>query len=56
MVASLSKSVGKIALDVEHGGLAMVMDGFHSLVDSLPNQIGFVMIRLAARPADVRYT
>ncbi len=52
LVANILVTVLKIALGLVTGALAVVADGFHSLVDSSSNLIGLAAIRLAERPAD----
>jgi cation diffusion facilitator family transporter len=55
LIANLTITIIKITLGVVTGALAIVADGFHSLVDSSSNLIGLAAIRMAARPADKRY-
>jgi cation diffusion facilitator family transporter len=55
LVANLAVAGVKVALGLFTGALAVVADGFHSLVDSSSNLIGLAAIRLARRPADERY-
>ena len=55
LIANLVITIVKIALGTVTGALAVVADGFHSLVDSSSNLVGLAAIRLAARPADDRY-
>ncbi len=55
LFANLLVTVLKIALGMVTGALAVVADGFHSLVDSSSNLVGLAAIRLAARPADARH-
>jgi cation diffusion facilitator family transporter len=55
LIANIVITVVKIALGFVTGALAVVADGFHSLVDSSSNLIGLAAIRLAARPADDRH-
>ncbi|MGD2157854.1 MAG: cation diffusion facilitator family transporter, partial [Anaerolineales bacterium] len=52
LVANLSITAMKITLGFITGALAVVADGFHSLVDSSSNLIGLAAIRLAGRPPD----
>lgn len=52
LVANLAVTVLKIALGIFTGALAVVADGFHSLIDSSSNLIGLAAIAFAARPAD----
>lgn len=55
LVANLAVTILKIILGTVTGALAVVADGFHSLVDSSSNLIGLAAIRLAQRPADERH-
>ncbi len=55
LVANLAITVLKIVLGIVTGALAVVADGFHSLVDSSSNLIGLAAVRLASRPADSRH-
>jgi len=55
LIANLTITVIKIFLGAITGSLAVVADGFHSMVDSSSNLIGLAAIRLAGRPADDRY-
>jgi cation diffusion facilitator family transporter len=52
LVANLLVSLVKITVGLLTGVLAIVADGFHSLVDSSSNLIGLAAISLARRPAD----
>jgi cation diffusion facilitator family transporter len=52
LVANLAVTVVKLTIGFLTGALAIVADGFHSLVDSSTNLIGLASIRLARRPAD----
>lgn len=52
LIANLTITSIKIILGVVTGAIAVVADGFHSLVDSSSNLIGLAVIRLARRPAD----
>ena len=52
LVANIAVTIVKIGLGFVTGALAVVADGFHSLVDSSSNLIGLAAIRLAERPAD----
>ncbi len=45
-------SLLKIGLGVITGALAVVADGFHSLVDASSNLVGLAALRFASRPAD----
>jgi cation diffusion facilitator family transporter len=53
--ANLLITIVKIVLGTISGSLAVVADGFHSMVDSSSNLIGLAAIKLAARPADEQY-
>lgn len=55
LIANLSVTVIKIGLGLFTGALAIVADGFHSLVDSSSNLIGLAAINLARKPADDRH-
>ncbi len=55
LLANLAVTALKITLGLWTGALAVVADGFHSLVDSSSNLVGLTAIRLAARPADARH-
>lgn len=55
LAANLSVAVLKISLGIVTGALAVIADGFHSLVDTSSNLIGLAAIRLAQRPADERH-
>ena len=55
LIANLLVAGVKIFLGISTGALAVVADGFHSLVDSSSNLIGLASIRLADRPADEKY-
>ncbi|RMF44910.1 MAG: cation-efflux pump [Anaerolineae bacterium] len=55
LLANLAVTALKITLGLLTGALAVVADGFHSLVDSSSNLVGLAAIRLAARPADDRH-
>ncbi|NOH12631.1 MAG: cation diffusion facilitator family transporter [Chloroflexi bacterium] len=52
LVANLLITVVKIVLGLFSGALAVVADGFHSLVDSSSNLVGLAAVGLAQRPAD----
>ena len=52
LFANLLVTVIKIVVGLLTGVLAIVADGFHSLVDASSNLIGLAAIRLARRPAD----
>ncbi|MDH5507712.1 MAG: cation-efflux pump [Anaerolineae bacterium] len=52
LVFNLLITIIKIILGLVSGALAVVADGFHSLVDSSSNLVGLAAIRLAGRPAD----
>ena len=55
LIANLMITAVKIILGAITGSLAVVADGFHSMVDSSSNLIGLAAIRLAGQPADDRY-
>ena len=55
LIANLIVTIVKLILGTVTGALAVVADGFHSLVDSSSNLIGLAAIRLAQRPADDRH-
>ncbi len=55
LAANLAVTLLKIVLGLLTGALAVVADGFHSLVDTSSNLIGLAAVRLADRPADRRY-
>jgi cation diffusion facilitator family transporter len=55
LLANLLITVVKIGLGLLTGALAVVADGFHSLVDTSSNLVGLAAIRLADRPADERH-
>ncbi len=55
LLANLSVTIIKITLGLLTGALAVVADGFHSLVDTSSNLIGLAAIRLANRPADEKH-
>ena len=52
LLANLAVTAVKLTLGFLTGALAVVADGFHSLVDTSSNLIGLSAIRLAERPAD----
>ncbi|MDH3942997.1 MAG: cation-efflux pump [Anaerolineae bacterium] len=55
LVANLTVTIAKVAIGLITGALAVVADGFHSLVDSSSNIIGLFAVRLASRPADEKH-
>jgi cation diffusion facilitator family transporter len=55
LIANLAVTIVKIALGIAVGALAVIADGFHSLVDSSSNLVGLAAINLARRPADERH-
>jgi cation diffusion facilitator family transporter len=55
LIANLAVTVVKISLGLFTGALAVVADGFHSLVDSSSNLIGLAAIRFAQRPPDEKH-
>jgi cation diffusion facilitator family transporter len=52
LLANIVVTIVKIFLGLVTGALAVVADGFHSLVDSSSNLIGLAAIRFAEKPAD----
>jgi len=52
LIANLFVTAIKIFLGLVTGALAVIADGFHSLVDSSSNLVGLFAIRMARRPAD----
>lgn len=52
LISNLLVTTVKVTLGIITGALAVVADGFHSLVDTSSNLIGLAAIRLARRPAD----
>jgi len=52
LFANLFVTAVKIFLGLVTGALAVIADGFHSLVDSSSNLVGLFAIRMARRPAD----
>ncbi|MCI0540136.1 MAG: cation diffusion facilitator family transporter, partial [Verrucomicrobiales bacterium] len=55
LAANLAVTLIKIVLGLVTGALAVLADGFHSLVDTSSNLIGLAAIRLARQPADERH-
>ncbi len=55
LIANITITVLKIGLGIFTGALAVVADGFHSLVDSSSNLVGLAAIRLASRPPDDKH-
>lgn len=55
LIANLAVTLVKIIVGIATGVLAVVADGFHSMVDSSSNLIGLAAISLARRPADDRH-
>lgn len=55
LVANLAVTLIKIIVGLATGVLAVVADGFHSMVDSSSNLVGLAAISLARRPADERH-
>ncbi len=55
LFANLLVTAIKITLGLLTGVLAVVADGFHSLVDSSSNLVGLAAINLARRPADEQH-
>ena len=52
LVLNLAVSAGKVVVGHLSGSLAMVADGFHSLVDGSNNVIGLIVAAFAFRPPD----
>ncbi len=52
LVLNLAVSAGKVVVGHISGSLAMVADGYHSLVDSANNVIGLIVAAFAFRPPD----
>jgi cation diffusion facilitator family transporter len=52
LVLNLAVSAGKVVVGYVSGSLAMVADGFHSLVDGANNVIGLIVAAFAFRPPD----
>ena len=52
---NLAVTAVKIGLGLYTGALAVVADGFHSLVDSTSNLVGLLGVWVAARPADANH-
>jgi len=52
LVLNLAVSAGKVIVGQLSGSLAMVADGFHSLVDGSNNVIGLIVAAFAFRPPD----
>ena len=52
LALNLAVSGGKIAVGLLSGSLAMVADGYHSLVDGSNNVIGLIVAAYAFRPPD----
>ena len=52
LALNLAVSAGKVVVGHLSGSLAMVADGFHSLVDGANNVIGLIMAAFAFRPPD----
>lgn len=50
--ANLGVAAGKVAVGTLSGSLAMVADGYHSLVDGSNNIIGLIVAAFAYRPPD----
>ena len=53
LLLNLSVSAGKVIVGHLSGSLAMVADGYHSLVDSANNVIGLIVAAFAFRPPDL---
>jgi cation diffusion facilitator family transporter len=52
LALNLAVSAGKVAVGLLSGSLAMVADGYHSLVDGSNNVIGLIVAAYAFRPPD----
>lgn len=52
LLLNLSVTFLKISVGLASGALAVLADGFHSIVDSSSNLIGLLGVWVAARPAD----
>src|SRR4030042_789196 len=52
LALNLAVSAGKVLVGHLSGSLAMVADGFHSLVDGSNNAIGLIVAAFAFRPPD----
>jgi cation diffusion facilitator family transporter len=55
LLANLAVTAVKLALGFFTGALAVIADGFHSLVDTSSNLIALGALRMAERPADERH-
>jgi cation diffusion facilitator family transporter len=53
LVLNLAVSAGKVVVGYLSGSLAMVADGYHSLVDGSNNVIGLIVAAFAFRPPDL---
>jgi cation diffusion facilitator family transporter len=53
LLLNLSVSAGKVIVGHLSGSLAMVADGYHSLVDGANNVIGLIVAAFAFRPPDL---
>src|SRR4030042_1804825 len=52
LALNLAVSAGKVLVGLLSGSLAMVADGYHSLVDGSNNVIGLIVAAFAFRPPD----
>ena len=52
LVVNLLVTAAKLVVGILAGSLAMIADGFHSLMDSASNVVGLVSSALAAQPPD----
>jgi cation diffusion facilitator family transporter len=52
LALNLAVSAGKVLVGTLSGSLAMVADGYHSLVDGSNNVIGLIVVTFAFRPPD----
>ena len=55
LALNLAVSAGKVAVGYLSGSLAMVADGYHSLVDGSNNVIGLIVAAFAFRPPDLAH-
>lgn len=52
LILNLAVALGKIALGIFTGALAIAADGFHSITDSAGNVAGLIAVQVAIKPAD----
>src|SRR5512143_3479388 len=55
LVLNLAVSAGKVIVGHLSGSLAMVADGYHSLVDGSNNVLGLIVSAFAFRPPDAAH-